>query len=246
MLRPEPRPELARPARSPRTGRRQRSTSREATIPTTPGCQPSPATTIAAACACGAHAPSAAKRIRVSASRRSRLSRSSSRATSAARASSSVSSSSSAASARCMRPAALMRGPSRKPERVLGDVPGLHRGHLHERAQSGPSGAGERRQALADDAAVLAAERHEVADGGERGQVEVLSAPPPGPCPPPTGGPRTASAPPRPRTARGTGSPPRAGCTTGQSGQRRAGPVVVGDHHVEPRARAPRPPRPTR
>ena len=96
-------------------GRRQRSTSREATIPTTPGCQPSPATTIAAWLACGGQAASAANRMRVSASWRSRLSRSSSRATSAARASSSVSSSSSAASARRMRPAALMRGPSRKP-----------------------------------------------------------------------------------------------------------------------------------
>ena len=84
-------------------------------MPTTPGCQPSPATTMAAALACGAQAPSAANRIRVSASRRSRFSRSSSRATSAARASSSVSSSSSAAAARCIRPAALMRGPSRNP-----------------------------------------------------------------------------------------------------------------------------------
>ena len=54
-------------------GRRQRSTSRDATIPTTPGCQPSPATTIAPALACGRQAASAANRMRVSASWRSRL-----------------------------------------------------------------------------------------------------------------------------------------------------------------------------
>ena len=53
MLRPEPRPAAAVQAITTQ-GRRQRSTRREATMPTTPGCQPSPATTIAAACACGA------------------------------------------------------------------------------------------------------------------------------------------------------------------------------------------------
>ena len=114
MLRPEPRPAPSSSAITTQ-GRRQRSTSREATIPTTPGCQSSPATTMAPWLAWGSQAASAADRMRVSASRRSRLSRSSSRAISSARPSSSVSSSSSAASARRIRPAALMRGPSRKP-----------------------------------------------------------------------------------------------------------------------------------
>ncbi len=114
-LRPEPRPEPSSSRAITTHGRRQRSTRRDATIPTTPGCHPSPATTIAPWLACGAHAASAANRMRVSACRRSALSRSSSRATSAARSPSSVRSSSSAASARRMRPAALMRGPSRKP-----------------------------------------------------------------------------------------------------------------------------------
>ena len=54
MLRPEPRPAPARRARSRRTGRQWRSTSRDATIPMTPGCHPSPATTYR-----GARAPAA-------------------------------------------------------------------------------------------------------------------------------------------------------------------------------------------
>ena len=124
MLRPEPRPPPSPSSAITTHGRRQRSTSRDATIPTTPGCQPSPATTIAPSCACGAQAASAANRMRVSASRRSRLRRSSSRATSPARAASSVRSSSRAASARCMRPAALMRGPRRNPSECSESSPG--------------------------------------------------------------------------------------------------------------------------
>src|SRR5919106_396190 len=57
MLRPEPRPEPSSSAMATH-GRRQRSTSRDATIPTTPGCQPSPATTIAAWLAWGRQAAS--------------------------------------------------------------------------------------------------------------------------------------------------------------------------------------------
>ena len=60
---------------------------------------------------------SASNRIRVSTSRRSWLTASSSAATARARCTSAVSSSSSPASARCSRPAALIRGASRKPTR---------------------------------------------------------------------------------------------------------------------------------
>ncbi len=125
MLRPEPRPPGPSSSRAITTaGRRHFSTRREATIPTTPGCQPAPATTSAAWLAWGAHAASAANRMRVSASWRSRLRKSSSRAISSARSPDSVSSSSSAASARPMRPAALMRGPSRKPSDCSDSSPG--------------------------------------------------------------------------------------------------------------------------
>ena len=47
MLRPEPRPPPSPSSETTTTGRWWRSTSREATIPTTPGCQPSPARTSA-------------------------------------------------------------------------------------------------------------------------------------------------------------------------------------------------------
>ena len=61
-------------------------------------------------------------------------------ATSAARASSSVSSSSSAAAARCMRPAALMRGPSRKPSACSPTAGRLDGRDLHQRPQPGLAG----------------------------------------------------------------------------------------------------------
>ena len=85
------------------------STRREATIPTTPGCQPSPATTIAAAAAWGTGGVGGEEDAGL-ASWRSRFRRSSPRATSSARRASSVTLSlSRAASARRMRPAALRR-----------------------------------------------------------------------------------------------------------------------------------------
>ena len=86
----------------------------------------------------------------------------------------SVRSSSSAASARCMRPAALMRGPSRKPSECSDSSAGCHAADLHQRAQAGLPRPAELHEALAHDAAVLAAQRHEVADRGERGEVDVL------------------------------------------------------------------------
>ena len=173
MLRPDPRP--LPPSRAITThGRRQRSTSREATIPTTPGCQPSPATTIAAWWAWAAPAASAANRIRVSASWRSRFRKSSSFATSLARAGSSVRRSSSAASARCMRPAALIRGPEPEAQRLLGELTGGHAAHLHQRPQPRLPRAPQLHQPLAHDAPVLAAQRHQVADRRERREVDVL------------------------------------------------------------------------
>ena len=44
----------------------------------------------------------------------------------------------------------------------------------HQRAQAGLGGAGERAQAAADERAVLADERHDVGDRGQRDEVEVL------------------------------------------------------------------------
>ncbi len=123
MLRPEPRPDAPSSAMTT-AGRLKRSTSLEATMPTTPACQSSPATTSAAACSCGAQSASASCRMRCSAWRRSWLSPSSSRAICLARSESSVSISSRAASARCRRPAALIRGPSRKPADWASTPPG--------------------------------------------------------------------------------------------------------------------------
>ena len=95
MLRPEPRPRPSSPRPTTTTGLPCASTSREATIPTTPGCHPSPAITSAGASASGsgsaARARSAAATTSRSVSRRSRLARSSSAAIAAARSASSVS-----------------------------------------------------------------------------------------------------------------------------------------------------------
>ena len=64
--------------------------------------------------------------------------------------------------------------PEPEAERLLGQLAGGHAADLHQRSQAGLAGAPERHEALAHDAAVLAAQRHEVADRGERGQVDVL------------------------------------------------------------------------
>ncbi len=171
------------PARSPPVppsrpittqGRRWRSTSREATMPTTPGCHPSPATTIAAALIWSAHAASAACRMRCSVSRRSRLRRSSSPCD-------------------LFRPLGVVGeqqlergvGAVQAPRRVdtraepeaggTGvNVPGLERRHAHQRPDARSGGPGERGQALPRDAPVLAVERHHVAHGREPREVEIL------------------------------------------------------------------------
>ena len=133
-------------------------------MPTTPGCQPLSATTSAAWLACGAQAASAANRMRVSASCRSRLSESSSRAISSARAPDSVSSSSSAASARPHAPGRVDARAEPEAECVLGHLARFDRGDGHQRAQARLLAARERPQTLPDDAPVLVTKRHEIAD----------------------------------------------------------------------------------
>ena len=96
----------------------------------TPACQPSPASTYAGASACAVRSASAANRILVSVSWRSRFSRSSSSAISAARPASPVRRSSRAASARWSRPAALIRGDSRNPSVCASIAPGSTRATL--------------------------------------------------------------------------------------------------------------------
>ena len=191
-------------------------------MPTTPGCQSSPATTSAAACSWGAHSASAWCRMRCSVSRRSWFRPSSSRAISAARSGSSVSISSSAASARCRRPAALMRGPSRKPADWASTSPGSRSATRISARRPGLRVARHGGHALARDPAVLAPQRHHVA---HRGQAR----PGPGPARRAAGScpaaaysaaeslsttPAAHSSPAGPSMPSG----PSAGCTTGQSG----------------------------
>ena len=202
-------------------------------MPITPGCQPSPASTYAGASGCSARAASASNRMRVSVSRRSRLRRSSSSATSAARPSSSVSSSSSAASARCSRPGGV--DPRREPEaeRVLGRVAGLDPRDPHQRPQPRLRGARQRDEALAHEPPVLAAQRHHVGDRGEPDQVEVLGER----CGVPAGDPVHRLR----ELVRDRGGAQLRERVVAEPrvhhhavGQLRPGPVVVGDHDLEP------------
>ncbi len=128
-----------------------------------------------------------------------------------------------------------MRGPRRNPKRVLGQLARGHAPDLHQRAQTGLAGAPKRHDALAHDAAVLAAQRHEVADRGERGQIDVIG-----------GLGRVATRRAEQRLAQlqhhTRGAQLRAAVVAERRvndravGQLVAGPVVVGDHHVEPRS----------
>ena len=158
----------------------------------------------------------------------------------AARALSSVSSSSSPASARCRRPAALMRGASRKPTRAASSPLGSTRATRISARRPGLRVARQRAQAGAHEPAVLAAQRHEVGDRRERDEVEVVVGQSPGPRP------RAAQQRLRelvarrpPRTGPGTGSR-RARVHDRRVGQRAVGArlVVVGDDDVDARARA--------
>ena len=139
MLRPLPRPPPSPSSETTTTGRWWRSTSREATIPTTPGCQSSPASTSpgASRSASGSsrRAASAAVSTSRSRARRSELARPSSTAISSARASSSVSISSTPASARYRRPAALILGASRNARSPSSNCVGSHFDAADQRPQ---------------------------------------------------------------------------------------------------------------
>ncbi len=213
--RPEPVPCSPSSATSTH-GRWWRSAIREATIPMTPGCHPSPASTYALRSPASATMPSASKRMRCSTWRRSAFARSSSSAIARARSASAVSSSSTPASARYRRPAAFRRGARRKPIARASMRAGSALRHAHERAQALAARRAHRTQAGAHQPAVLPAQRDAVGDRGERDELEVLR--PLGVVVAQRPGEHVRRRP--PRTARGTGSRRRAGCTSGASGSR--------------------------
>ena len=130
MLRPLPLPPPSPSSETTTTGRWWRSTSREATIPITPGCQSSPARTSPGASRRGSgssrRAASAAASTSRSRALRSEFARPSSTAISSALASSSVSISSTPASARYSRPAALIRGANRNARSLSSNRVGSH------------------------------------------------------------------------------------------------------------------------
>ena len=133
-------------------------------------------------------------------------------------AASSVSSSSSAASARCRRPAALSRGARRKPTARASTRRGSTCATRISARRPGLRASRAARQALAHEAAVLAAQRDAVGHGGERDEVEVgvgLGGVAPGRG---RAARRRACGRRRPRRGPGTGSRRRAGWTIGASG----------------------------
>ena len=154
-------------------GRLKRSLIRPATMPTTPGCQAGPLTTsVACPCpACASAARSASSSIAASTSWRCRFTASSVAASDAASTGSSHSSSRRPRSASAIRPAALMRGPSAKPH-----VPAVGRSrdqrHVEQRRDAGTRAPRHHLQALADQRAIDAGQRHHVAHGGQRDEVE--------------------------------------------------------------------------
>ena len=171
MLRPEP------PAESPSTpsrmvGRWNSRASRPAAMPTTPRCQPSAqATRIGGSSASPAKRSRAASSTRVWASRRTRLRSSSSSASCSARSGSRVSSSSRAGSASPIRPAALIRGPMRKP--MSDERSGsLSRQRAISARSPGDGVCRQRRQADRRDDPVLAAQRHHVGHRAETGDPQ--------------------------------------------------------------------------
>ena len=119
MERPEPVPRPPGSSAMAKAGRENFSLSRDATRPTTPGCQPSDAVTITEPLSSSPSEASASASACASAicsmTRRSVLSRSSSAAIRAASETSASSNSRTPRSARPIRPPALMRGPSMKP-----------------------------------------------------------------------------------------------------------------------------------
>ena len=119
-------------------------------------------------------------------------------------------------------------------EMLLGELGGLDGGQRHQRSQAGLARACHGDESLAHDAPVLVAQRHEVADGGQRGEVEILvralriGA----------GGhlQRLAELEDHPGGAQlWTAVGPERRMHERTVGQGRPGPVVIGDHHVESR-----------
>ena len=170
---PEPSPSPSSATRI--AGRWWRSTIREATIPITPGCQSSPASTYArrspssATWASASHDDPLLDRPALGVDARRARPRSRRRALG-----SSVSSSSRPASARRSRPAALIRGASRKPSVPASSALGSASADGHQRPQARSCGARQRRQPLAHEPAVLARERHQIGDRRQRHELEVL------------------------------------------------------------------------
>ena len=173
--RPEPVPTPLALKAMAKAGRRAWSFSREASRPTMPGCQLSLAVTMIAGPSPPASSASASARasasISCSIACRSWLSRSSVSAIVPASTGSSVASSRLPSAASPMRPPALMRGPIRKPRwKVLIGSP--MRDDARQRGEPGILLLADRQQALDDEGAVDAGQRHHVADRGQRHQVE--------------------------------------------------------------------------
>ena len=122
MLRPEPLASSS-PSLSRMAGRWKRSATRDATMPTTPSCQSGDERTSAGGGGSGTMA-TAASSMAASMVCRSRLSSLSLSASGIAASRSTLPSSSSAIDASSRRPAALSRGPRRKPTAPASAVPG--------------------------------------------------------------------------------------------------------------------------
>ncbi len=138
-----------------------RSTTREARMPMTPRCQPSPSITSSRSAASSAsRLPEVFQSAErgASVSRRSRFSRSSLAASSVARAASRVENSSITSEATSIRPAALMRGARRKAtsKPVICLAGGIERGRGKKRAQSRARRSAQLAQTQGRDHAILA------------------------------------------------------------------------------------------
>ena len=181
MLRPLPRPPPSPSSETTTTGRWWRSTSREATIPTTPGMpvlagEHQARALRAAASGSSRRAASAAVSTSRSVARRSEFARPSSTAISSARASSSVSISSTPASARYSRPAALIRGANRNARSPSSSCVGSHFEAAINARNPGRRVLPHLHQPPPDQRPVLPDQRHHVGDRRQRHQVEVALA----------------------------------------------------------------------
>ena len=171
MLRPEPLASSS-PSLSRMAGRWKRSATREATMPTTPSCQSGDESTSAAGGGSGTMA-SAASSIAASMVWRSRLSSLSLSASGSAASRSALPSSSSAMEASSRRPAALSRGPRRKPTVPASTARRPAAGDLEQRRQPRPRRAAQPAEADRREHAVLLDQRHHVGDGADGDEVGV-------------------------------------------------------------------------